>query len=96
MGRKTDPPSLEASAGESRDTRSAVVLTEADGDWDLRHEPSREHRLPLWRKLLTITVAAVFTVVMMSLGLIRHKHDRVDGTFLSSRLPSTIQNGATP
>ena len=96
MGRRTDPPSLEASAGETRDTRSAVVLTEADGDWDLRHGPSREHRLPLWRKLLTITVAAVFTVVMMSLGLIRHRHDRFDGPSLSPPVPLTVQNGATP
>lgn len=94
MGRRTDPPSLEASAGETRDTRSAVVLTEADGYWDLRHEPSR--RLTIWRKLLTITVAAVFTVVMMSLGLMRHRHDRVDGPLLSPPLPSTVQNGATP
>jgi len=67
-----------------------------DGDWDLRHEPSREHRLPLWRRLLTIAVAAVFTVVMMSLGLVRHKHDRFDGPLLSPPLPSTVQNGATP
>lgn len=95
MGRRTDPPSLEASADETRDTRSAVVLTEADGDWDLRREPSREYRLPLWRRLLTIAVAAVFTVVMMSLGLIRHKHDRFDGPLLSPPVPSTVQNGAT-
>lgn len=96
MSRRTDPPSLEASAGETRDTRSAVVSTEADDDWDLRHEASREHRLPLWRRLLTIALAAVFTVVMMSLGLIRHKHDRFDGPLLSPPLPSTVQNGAPP
>lgn len=96
MGRRTDPPSLEASAGESRDTRSAVVLTEADGDWDLRHGPSREYRLPLWRRLLTLAVAAVFTVVMMSLGLIRHKLERFDTPSFSPPLRSTVQNGATP
>lgn len=67
-----------------------------DDDWDLRHEPSREYRLPLWRKLLTIAVAAVFTVVMVSLGLVRHKHERFDSTLLSPRLPSALQNGATP
>ena len=67
-----------------------------DDDWDLRHVPSREYHLPLWRKLLTITVAAVFTVVMMSLGLIRHKHERFDEPLLSPPLPSPVQNGATP
>ncbi|MDE2475642.1 MAG: hypothetical protein KGO48_11390 [Alphaproteobacteria bacterium] len=96
MGRRTDPPSLEASAGETRHTRSAVVSTEAGGDWDLRHETSREHRLPLWRRLLTIALAAVFTVVMMSLGLIRHKDDHFDGPLLSPPLPSTVRNGAPP
>ena len=49
-----------------------------DGEWDSRHIRIREYRVPMWRRLLSVAIAAAFTVVMISLGLMRHRHLRDD------------------
>ncbi len=45
-----------------------------------RRVPVRTSHIPLWRRLVTLAIAAAFTIVMISLGLMRHRHLRDDNT----------------
>ena len=51
----------------------------------------RGTRAPLWRRLVTVLVAAAFTVATISLGLMRHRHFRDDST-----ISTPPQNGSQP
>jgi hypothetical protein len=51
----------------------------------------RGTRAPLWRRLVTVLVAAAFTVATISLGLMRHRHFRDDST-----ISTPLQNGSQP
>ena len=43
-------------------------------DWAFSQVNERKSGAPVWRRVLTVVVAAVFTLVTISLGLIRHRH----------------------
>jgi hypothetical protein len=59
-----------------------------------RRVPVRTNPIPLWRKLVTLLIAAAFTVVMISLGLMRHKHFRDDSPIQGDA--ATSQSGVGP
>ena len=60
---------------------------------ELRRVSFRGTRMPLWRRLVTVLVAAAFTVATISLGLMRHRHFRDDNTV---SYPTPLQNGSQP
>ena len=64
-----------------------------DDTGELRRVSSSETRTPLWRRLVTVLVAAAFTAAMISLGLMRHGHIRDDNA-ISHQTP--LQNGTQP
>lgn len=64
-----------------------------DETGELRRVSFREIRAPLWRRLLTVLVTATFTVVIISLGLMRHRHFRDDSVILH---PTPLQNENQP
>ena len=43
-------------------------------DWAFSQVNERKSGAPVWRRVVTVVVAAVFTLVTISLGLIRHRH----------------------
>jgi hypothetical protein len=47
---------------------------ETEHEWVFSQANKRQSRAPLWRRIVTIAVAAAFTVVTISLGLVRHRH----------------------
>ena len=47
---------------------------ETEQDWAFSQVNERKSGAPLWRRVVTVAVAAVFTLVTISLGLIRHRH----------------------
>ena len=64
-----------------------------DDNGDLRRVSSPETRTPLWRRLVTVLVAAAFTAAMISLGLMRHRHIGDDNA-ISHQTP--LQIGGQP
>jgi hypothetical protein len=64
-----------------------------DETGELRRVSFRETRVPLWRRVVTVLVAAAFTVAAISLGLMRHGHFRHDSDIPH---PKPFQNGSQP
>jgi len=64
-----------------------------DDTGELRRVSSSETRTPLWRRLVTVLVAAAFTAAMISLGLTRHGHIRYDNAISDQ---TRLQNGSQP
>ena len=64
-----------------------------DDTGELRRVSSPETRTPLWRRLVTVLVAAAFTAAMISLGLMRHRNIGDDNA-ISHQTP--LQIGGQP
>jgi len=64
-----------------------------DETGELRRVSLRGMRVPFWRRLVTVIVAAAFTVATISLGLMRHRHFHDDS---GASHPTPIENGSQP
>ena len=67
------------------------MTRESEQDWDLSRVDEGRSQPSLWRKVLTVTIAMAFTVVTISLGLIRHRHTlREEGGLSFRAAPSNF------
>jgi hypothetical protein len=70
---------------------------ETDQDWCFLQVNERQSRAPLWRRIVTIAVAAAFTLVTISLGSTRHRHAIQSDSSLSFRASaSKLQSERLP
>jgi len=70
---------------------------ESEHEWVFSPVDERQSRPALWRRIVTIAVATAFTVVTISLGLIRHRHAvRDESGFSLGAASSKHQNERLP